>query len=175
MDQQLNDGSNGTTLSSCNFEAADREGPEGCPHLSPPEQAPAARSVVPAREDSRNWRDELHRLEPLNLPLLPCGGGDEGKAPIDPKTGYCLEGWQKKRFTVSEILAMNGVVRCVGTRAGNGLLAFDQDGGTALELLLEHGCDPQQAKTWQVHRDTDPLRLKAVSYTHLTLPTKRIV
>jgi hypothetical protein len=40
--------------SSCNFEAADREGPEGCPHLSPPEQAPAARSAVPATEDGRD-------------------------------------------------------------------------------------------------------------------------
>jgi predicted P-loop ATPase len=148
--------------SSFDSEAADREGPEGCPNVSPPDQAPAARSAVPATGDSRKWRDELPRLARLNLPLLPCGAGHEWKAPVDPQTGSCLLDWPTKRFTVPEILAMNGAVICAGTRTGNGLLAFDQDGGSALELLLVHGCDPQQAKTWQVRRDTDPLRLKVL-------------
>jgi predicted P-loop ATPase len=109
---------------------------------------------------SRNWRDDLPRLEPLILPLLPCGAGAELKGPIDPMTGYGLKGWTAKRFTVPEILAMNGKVICAGTRTGAGLLAFDVDGGSAVELLLEHGCDPQKAETWQIHRNTDHLRLK---------------
>jgi len=108
------------------------------------------------------WRAELHRLEPLNLPLLPCGAGAEQKGPINHKTGRGLTGWTGARFTVPEILAMNGVVRSVGTRTGDGCLCFDIDGGTAIELALEHGCDPQQAHTWQVHRTTDPLRLKVL-------------
>jgi hypothetical protein len=57
---------------------------------------------------------------------------------------------------------MNGVVRSVGSRTGAGLQALDIDGATALELCLTHGCDPQQAQTWQVHRDTDPCRLKVL-------------
>ena len=111
---------------------------------------------------SRNWRDDLPRLEPLNLPLLPCGAGAVWKAPIDPDTGKALQRWPERRFTVPQILAMNGVVLCVGTKTGAGLLAFDVDGGSAVELLLEHGCDPQQAKTWQVQRNTDHLRFKVL-------------
>lgn len=108
------------------------------------------------------WRQQLHRLEPLDLPLLPCGAGAEGKGPIDPKTGKGLSGWTTARFNPPQILRMNGVVRSVGTRTGDGVLCHDLDGGTALELALAHGCDPQQAQTWQVHRDTDPLRLKVL-------------
>ena len=109
-----------------------------------------------------NWRNHLPRLEPLNLPLLPCGAGEELKGPVDPKTGYGLKGWPEKRFTAPQIIDMNGKVICAGTRTGEGLLAFDVDGGSAVELLLEHGCDPEQAATWQVHRDTDPLRFKVL-------------
>jgi hypothetical protein len=108
------------------------------------------------------WRQQLHRLEPLNLPLLPCGAGAEGKGPINPKTGKGLLRWTTARFEVPQILRMNGVVRSVGTRTGEGVLCLDIDGGTAIELALAHGCDPQQAQTWQVHRDTDPLRLKVL-------------
>jgi hypothetical protein len=109
-----------------------------------------------------NWRAHLPRLEPLNLPLLPCGAGAEQKGPVNHETGKPLTGWPSARFTVPEILAMNGKVRSVGTRTGDGCLCFDIDGGTAIELALEHGCDPQQANTWQVHRTTDPLRLKVL-------------
>lgn len=108
------------------------------------------------------WRRELPRLTPLALPLLPCGAGKEKKGPIDPSTGYGLEGWQGAAFSVPEILAMNGKVRNIGTRTGAGLLALDIDGATALELCLTHDCNPQQAQTWQVHRDTDPCRLKVL-------------
>lgn len=107
-----------------------------------------------------NWRTQIHRLEPLNLPLLPCGAGKEHKGPIDPATGYGLNKWQQQRFTVPQILAMNGVVRCVGTRTGEGRLCLDFDGGTAIELSMAHGCNPQEVQTWQVHRTTDPDRLK---------------
>ncbi len=110
----------------------------------------------------KDWRRELDRLAPLALPLLPCGAGAEGKGPIDARTGNGLSRWTTARFTVAEIAAMNGVVRSVGSRTGAGLLCFDIDGSTALELALAEGCDPQQAQTWQVHRDTDPCRLKVL-------------
>ena len=120
-------------------------------------------TATEGRSSASNWRDDLPRLEPLNLPLLPCGAGQGvWKAPIDPDTGYGLVGWAAKRFTVPDILAMNGVVICAGTRTGAGLVAFDVDGGSAVELLLKHGCDPEKAATWQVHRDTDPLRFKVL-------------
>lgn len=109
-----------------------------------------------------DWRADLPRLAPLNLPLLPCGAGREQKGPIDPSTGYGLSKWETARFSVDQITAMNGVVRSVGTRTGAGLLCFDLDGATSIELALAHGCDPQQAQTWQVHRDTDPHRLKVL-------------
>lgn len=127
-------------------------------------------AAVSGQSSSTGWRAELQRLEPLNLPLLPCGADSpdtpadqrEYKAPINHRTGQLLTGWPSARFTVPQILAMNGVVRSVGTRTGDGCLCFDIDGGTAIELALEHGCDPQQANTWQVHRTTDPLRLKVL-------------
>lgn len=122
-------------------------------------KAPARSSAGPQAVD---WRRALDRLAPLALPLLPCGAGAEGKGPIDARTGNGLSRWQTARFTVAEIAAMNGVVRSVGSRTGAGLVCFDIDGATALELALEQGCDPQQAQTWQVHRDTDPCRLKVL-------------
>jgi hypothetical protein len=101
-----------------------------------------------------DWRQLLPHLD--GLPLLPCGWGDEKKAPM-------LDQWEAASFAPHEIAAMNGAVRCVGTRTGTdagGLVSFDIDGATALELALQEGCDPQQAHTWQVHRNTDPCRLK---------------
>jgi len=62
-----------------------------------------------------DWRADLPRLAPLNLPLLPCGAGREQKGPINPATGYGLTGWSTARFSVDQIAAMNGVVRSVGT------------------------------------------------------------
>ena len=32
------------------------------------------------------WRNQLPQLE--GWPLLPCGAGEKGKAPIDPATGH---------------------------------------------------------------------------------------
>lgn len=137
-----------------------------CDHLSRGLR-PGATDCQPPSETSsgggKRWRGHLPRLAALGLPLLPCGAGAEKKAPIDARTGELLTGWPTASFTVEQLLAMNGVVRSVGTRTGtdaHGLLAFDIDGPTALELALEHGCDPQEAQTWQVHRDTDPCRLK---------------
>lgn len=128
-----------------------------------PQQVGATAAAATGKSHvAADWRQELHRLTPLALPLLPCGAGEEKKGPIDPSTGYGLTGWTEAAFTVPQILAMNGVVRSVGTRTGSGLLALDIDGATALELCLAHGCDPQQARTWQVHRDTDPCRLKVL-------------
>jgi hypothetical protein len=118
----------------------------------------------PAAADHSSWRQQLGRLEPLGLPLLPCGAGKDGKSPLNPQTGYGLAGWETAAFSVPQILAMNGVVRSVGTRTGDGKIAFDLDGRTAVEHCLARGCDPQQAITWQVHRDTDPLRLKVLWY-----------
>lgn len=120
-----------------------------------------ARSITRGLQDPQ-WRTDLPRLAPLGLPLLPCGAGREQKGPIDPATGYGLSGWETARFSVDQIQAMNGVVRSVGTRTGDGLLCFDLDGATALELAQQHGCNPQQAQTWQVHRTTDPCRLKVI-------------
>jgi predicted P-loop ATPase len=109
------------------------------------------------------WRQQLHRLEALDLPLLAVGAGREGKAPSSPTTGNPLTGWQTKRHTTSEIANAHSRVTAVGTRTGadaNGLLVFDIDGATALEHCLAKGCDPTSSTTWQIHRDTDPCRLK---------------
>jgi predicted P-loop ATPase len=109
------------------------------------------------------WRQQLHRLEALDLPLLAVGGGPKGKAPIDPVTAGLLSDWQTNRHSISEIETAHHKVIAAGTRTGadaGGLLVFDIDGATALELCLAKGCDPTTSITWQIHRDTDPCRLK---------------
>ena len=101
------------------------------------------------------WLQELHRLEHLEwfLPLLPVGWGSDGKAPM-------LAGWPEHHgFTVSDLQVHPGI-RAVGARTGRSgpLLAFDFDGESSLQL----GLDPTSVSTWQVHRDTDPHRLKVL-------------
>ena len=52
-------------------------------------------------------------------------------------------------------------IRSIGARTGmltGPLLAFDFDGATSLTL----GLDPTEVNTWQVHRNTDPARLKVL-------------
>jgi hypothetical protein len=113
----------------------------------------------------RRWREQLRRLEALDLPLLAVGGGSDGKAPANLRNGRALAGWETAKHTVQQISnACPGVIGC-GTRTGkpaNGLIAFDIDGATAVSWCLEHGCDPAETQTWQIHRNTDESRLKVV-------------
>ena len=106
--------------------------------------------------DRAQWRQDLHRLQPFeaDLALLPIGWGTEQKGPM-------LEGWQHHGgFTVEQLQGRYGI-RSVGARTGmltGPLLAFDFDGATSLTL----GLDPTEVSTWQVHRNTDPARLKVL-------------
>ena len=116
------------------------------------QDAPAA-SYAP---DRAQWRQDLHRLQPFEaeLALLPIGWGTENKGPM-------LEGWQHHGgFTVAQ-LQQHRKMRSVGARTGlltGPLLAFDFDGQTSFEL----GLDPSTVGSWQVHRTTDPWRLKVL-------------
>lgn len=126
--------------------------------------------VVPAQHSTGDWRSELRRLDGLGLALLPIGlnrsnKADEGKGPINPHTGYGLSDWQKHQgFPIPLLQTLNGVVTATGTRTGKetGLMVFDLDGRSAIEEVRRHGCDPDQVNTWQVHRTTDPYRLKVM-------------
>ena len=122
-------------------------------------QAQASPYAAIKAEAGEGWRNQLARLEPLALPLLPCGAGKLGKAPMNTATGRELAGWPTATFTIEQIGAA-GRARSVGARTGNGFLCFDVDGPTAVALCLEQGCDPHQAPTWRVERNTDPARLK---------------
>jgi hypothetical protein len=119
-----------------------------------------ANPILQAGTGFREWRDQVSRLQSLGQPLLAVG---TDKAPIHLVTGKHLSGWQEADFTAEQIAGSKAAIGC-GVRTGNGLLAFDVDGLTALAWLLDHGCDPREAKTWQIHRDTDPNRFK-VAFT----------
>jgi hypothetical protein len=115
--------------------------------------------VAPAAGNAPNsapWRQDLQRLQPFeaDLALLPIGWGTEHKGPM-------LEGWQHHGgYTVAQ-LQQHRQMRSVGARTGlltGPLLAFDFDGATSLTL----GLDPTEVSTWQVHRNTDPARLKVL-------------
>lgn len=118
----------------------------------------------------KGWKDQLRRLEPLDLPLLGCGADNPGergkrKAPANLRNGDLLGGWPTAKHTVGEICNACSKVICAGTRTGKdakGLIAFDIDGETALNWCLERGCDPALTPTWQVHRNTDKSRLKVL-------------
>ena len=106
----------------------------------------------------------IHQLD--GLPLLPCGYGPEGKAPIDPTTGRGLEGWESKAFTPDQILGFNGKVIAVGTRTGPAaghLLIIDIDGRSAVEHCIAAGAYPKAAG-WTIRRTTDRDRLKVAFY-----------
>lgn len=135
--------------------------------IKPATATPPARQQGPhvawqADIQNEGWRHELGRLTALALPLLPCGAGAEQKAPIDATTGKLLEGWQTAAFSAEKVAAMPPCVRSVGFRTGSGVLCLDIDGATAVELCQVHGCDPANADTWQVHRTTEPARLKVI-------------
>jgi hypothetical protein len=108
---------------------------------------------VPA---SYNWLTDLQRLQPLEaaLALLPVGWGNECKGPM-------LDGWQRHGgFTVAQ-LQQHRRMRSVGARTGlltGPLLCFDFDGASSFDL----GLNPATVTGWQVHRDTDPHRLKVL-------------
>ncbi len=114
------------------------------------------------------WRDELPRLEYLNLPLVATGADSphspgEHKAPANLRTGRCLKGWQTAKHSVADIQGACKAVISVGTRTGadaHGLLVFDIDGETGLDWLTARGLDPAAVSTWQIHRDTDSKRFK---------------
>ena len=103
-----------------------------------------------------SWLSDLQRLQPLqsDLALLPVGWGSGGKAPM-------LTGWQHHPgHTIAELQGTAGI-RAVGARTGlltGPLLCFDFDGETSFDLDLQ----PWDVTTWQVHRDTDPWRLKVL-------------
>jgi hypothetical protein len=127
---------------------------------TPPARQETPHTVCQTSRQNSDWRQQLHRLAPLALPLLPCGAGSERKAPIDHQTVALLEGWPSAAFTTAQLAAMPPCVRSVGFRTGSRVLCCDIDGATAVELCQERGCDPAEAQTWQVHRTTDPARLK---------------
>jgi hypothetical protein len=110
-----------------------------------------------------SWAHQLTSLD--GLPLLPCGAGADRKAPIDPRSGREMSGWQHKAFTPEQIGSMNGRVACVGMRLGpdaGGLIAFDPDGASAVAAAVARGCDPAAASTWRIHRTTSTVHLKLV-------------
>lgn len=115
-----------------------------------------------------SWRDELHRLAHLDLPMVATGAESphspgEKKAPADLRTGSLLKGWTTAKHSVADIQGACKAVISVGTRTGadaHGLLVFDIDGETALDWLAARELDPAAVSTWQIHRDTDSKRLK---------------
>ena len=106
----------------------------------------------------------LNRLE--GFPLIPCGAGTEGKAPVDPRTGQPLQRWQRQSFTPAQILSFNGAVKSVGTRCGpdaGNLLILDIDGQSAVEFLQKHEVNPDDVG-WFIAR-TNCLDRYKVAFT----------
>jgi len=109
----------------------------------------------------RHWKRQLTRLR--GLPLLAVGAGPDRKAPANLRNGQLLGSWPTTVHTPAQIESAHKRICGAGTRTGNaagGLVVLDVDGGTALSWLLERGCDPAEAQTWQIHRNTDTERLK---------------
>lgn len=120
---------------------------------------------------AKRWRKipfgALARLREMDLPLLAAGAdkpGEKGrKAPCRLKDGALLSGWTTAKHSISDIESACARVIACGTRTGkdaHGLLVFDIDGATARAWLQERGCDQATTPTWQIHRNTDPMRLK---------------
>ena len=100
------------------------------------------KSSLPATNSLKaHWRDELHRLEYLDLPLVATGADSphspgEHKAPANLRTGRCLKGWATTKHSVADIQGACDAVISVGTRTGadaHGLIVFDIDGETGLD------------------------------------------
>lgn len=116
-----------------------------------------------AAQPLQDWRrDLLPRLR--GLPLLPVGAGDGGKAPVDPKTGGAMKGWQTAAWTPEGIAATDhAIVTAVGMRCGPDTgrrVVFDLDGQTAIDAAVAAGCD--WSTTWVITRPTAPDRMKVV-------------
>lgn len=132
-------------------------------------EAPAAarQGVEPAVQGpdavawKRHWKRQLTRLR--GLPLLAVGAGPDRKAPANLRNGQLLGGWQTTAHTPAQIETAHRRICGAGTRTGKaagGLVVLDVDGASAVSWLLERGCDPLEAQTWQIHRNTDTERLK---------------
>lgn len=96
------------------------------------------------------------------FPLIPCGAGAKGKAPIDPETALPLRNWQNAAYTPEQIIQMPAHVICVGTRTGpdaGNLLIIDVDGKSAIEHCRKFGCLVNESG-WIIKRNTDASRLK---------------
>jgi hypothetical protein len=98
-------------------------------------------------------RSTIHEWE---LALLPVGWGSGDKGPM-------LQGWPTHRgFTVDHLMLVGGI-RSVGTQTGIctvPLLCFDIDVETAGELAVSIFMVAWSVMTWQVHRESDPFRLR---------------
>ena len=81
------------------------------------------------------------------LPIGAVWRGTKYKSPIDPKTGKGLNAWQTVAYTPAEIAAMNGVVKCVGTRCGpdaGNLCILDIDGESAIRVCKDAECSSRE-------------------------------
>lgn len=113
-----------------------------------------------------HWNDRGSLLKDLAVyervfPFLPVGWGHEGKGP-------CLKDWTSHPgFSIVDAVAADGAI-AVGVRTGfpgsekPGLLCFDIDGASALDRFEQSFGSIQNFRTWQVHRTTDPKRLKVL-------------
>ena len=84
---------------------------------------------------SDDWRNQLPQLD--GLPLIPCGAGPKGKAPIDHRTAQPLSNWQQASFSPVEIADMGDAAPCVGFRPGpdgDHCLVLDLDGHSAHDV-----------------------------------------
>ena len=111
---------------------------------------------------SDDWRNQLPQLD--GLPLIPCGAGPKGKAPIDHRTAQPLSNWQQASFSPVEIADMGDAALCVGFRPGpdaDHFLVLDLDGQSALDLCESRGCSLDDIG-WVVRRTTCTDRLKVV-------------
>ena len=107
------------------------------------------------KEQRQQWREDVHRLN--GFPLLPCGGGASGKAPL-------IKSWPTASCSPEEVLATPGL-RSVGIRLGpdaGGLVCVDFDGASAIDHAACFGHDARAFTTWVIGRDSDADRLKAI-------------
>ena len=108
-----------------------------------------------SNRERQKWREDVHRLK--GLPLLPCGGGDSGKAPL-------IRNWPTANCSPEEVLGTVGL-RSVGIRLGpdaGGLVCIDFDGQSAIDHAASHGHAARTFTSWVIGRDSDPDRFKVV-------------